>query len=177
MTLEYIPTRQVHQRLSEGWAMVSKEQGDYAALMQAPQGWEPVVGASESISLLYRVDGTLKRLDGKKPFKKQGFRATECRLPDCDGKHFGRGFCRKHYNRLKKHGSPRIVQPPGRAPRKCLQCEERVHAHGLCNRHYLMMRRAIKAASNKSKGCKSGAAKREAKRWEWADRKLAEAAL
>ncbi len=119
--LEFIPSKQVPQRLSEGWQIVSRNRGDYAALMHAPEGWEPVVVSTESISLLYRVDGTLKRLDGKKPIKRAGGRRVfTCRLPDCDAKHYGGGFCRKHYHRLKHNGHPRIVRPPGRA--KQLEC-------------------------------------------------------
>jgi len=116
--LEFIPSRQVPQRLSEGWQIVSHNRGDYAALMHAPEGWEPVVVPTESISLLYRVDGVFKRLDGKKPIKREGDRRVLiCRLPDCDRKHYGAGFCRKHYHRLKKNGHPRIVRAAGR-PKK-----------------------------------------------------------
>jgi hypothetical protein len=29
-----------------------------------------------------------------------------CSIPDCGKKHFGRGFCQAHYQRLRKHGDP-----------------------------------------------------------------------
>lgn len=31
---------------------------------------------------------------------------TACSISGCDGKHYGRGFCRKHYMRNRVHGDP-----------------------------------------------------------------------
>lgn len=118
MMLEFIPARQVHQRLSEGWNIVAQERGDYAALMHAPDGWEPVTGGGESISLLYRDDrGKLSRLDGKPPFHKVRKHTITCTMPGCKEPHHGLGFCQKHYKRAKHHGHPRLVCKPGPKPK------------------------------------------------------------
>ena len=37
----------------------------------------------------------------------------KCKMDGCDGKHKGFGYCNKHYQRLRNHGSPSIV--------KCIQ--------------------------------------------------------
>ncbi len=33
----------------------------------------------------------------------------KCTMDDCDRKHVARGYCDKHYRRLKKHGSPTVA--------------------------------------------------------------------
>ena len=111
--LEYIPTRQVHQRLTEGWEMVSKEPGDYAALMQAPQGWEPPL------------------LDNTKPYR-------TCSMPGCDGVHKAGGYCVKHYGRFKRHGNPNIVLPKAKPAGNCSEdgCQKPHKGNGLCHMHF-----------------------------------------
>lgn len=139
--LEYIPVRQVRQRLSEGWQIVSQEEGDYAALMRVPAGWEPVFRNSGDMARHY-VDGGKVRAVAKT-------RNTQCTLPDCDGKHHARGYCTKHYRRFKITGSPRFVCKPGpRAHGECdfPKCRRKSTALGMCNRHYLRYRAAEKRA-------------------------------
>jgi len=36
-----------------------------------------------------------------------------CEINDCGGKHFARGWCKKHYTRYERHGDPRIKKQPG----------------------------------------------------------------
>jgi hypothetical protein len=148
--LEYIPTRQVHQRLSEGWEMVSREPGDYAALMQAPEGWEP------------------PRLDDTKPFR-------TCSIQNCDSKHYAHGYCDKHHKRVLRLGTPTL---PCKVKYECSEagCHKQRRSRGLCEMHLSRVRRKEKSA-NKSNGAKSASVTREAKRWAFVDRKLAEAAL
>ena len=39
----------------------------------------------------------------------------KCSIPDCCGKHFGKGFCQKHYQRYWKTGDPlKCIKPPPR---------------------------------------------------------------
>lgn len=33
-----------------------------------------------------------------------------CSIEECDNKHFGKGYCSKHYTRLRRNGDPNIVQ-------------------------------------------------------------------
>jgi hypothetical protein len=37
-----------------------------------------------------------------------------CTVPDCDRPHYGRGWCRRHYVRVLRHGSPDVVRQGGR---------------------------------------------------------------
>lgn len=41
-----------------------------------------------------------------------------CSLEDCDRVHCARGWCRKHYERWKRHGDPLITLRPGKKPYK-----------------------------------------------------------
>jgi hypothetical protein len=144
--LEYIPTRQVHQRLSEGWSVVSKEPGDYAALMQAPDEWKPV-------------------------FMKDRVPVRTCLLEGCGLHHYALGYCYPHWRKVRRYGTPML---PSKVCSE-VDCHRKSRGRGLCEMHLARVRRKEKSA-NKSNGSKSASVTREAKRWEWADRKLAEAA-
>ena len=41
---------------------------------------------------------------------------TNCSVAGCDGKHYGRGFCRKHYMRERTHGDPSVNARTQRIP-------------------------------------------------------------
>lgn len=34
-----------------------------------------------------------------------------CSVDGCNGKHVGRGFCKKHHERFRRHGDPHCVKP------------------------------------------------------------------
>jgi hypothetical protein len=149
--LEYIPTRQVHRRLTEGWEMVSKTPGDYAALMAPPKGWEQVSRDSDAMSCLYRNDaGKLMRLDGRRTHGAPKVKHEKCTLAGCDGQHWARGFCQKHYKRFRATGHPQFICKPGpKAHGECdfPKCRRKSTALGLCNRHYLRYRAAERRAN------------------------------
>lgn len=136
--LEFIPSKQVPQRLTEGWQIVSRNRGDYAALMHAPDGWEAVGRNTGDMARHYLDDaGKVQRI-------KRGLYTT-CTVAECNEKHHGIGYCQKHYRRFKVTGSPRFVCKPGpRAHGECdfPKCRRKSTALGLCNRHYLRYRAA-----------------------------------
>lgn len=35
-----------------------------------------------------------------------------CSLEDCTGDHWAKGFCRKHWNRVKRNGDPNVTKKP-----------------------------------------------------------------
>lgn len=41
---------------------------------------------------------------------------TNCSVAGCDGKHYGRGFCRKHYMQERTHGDPSVNARTQRTP-------------------------------------------------------------
>jgi hypothetical protein len=64
-----------------------------------------------------------------------------CKVDNCDGKHKSRGFCGKHYARLRQHGDPNVVLSTG--PEKKLSdfcgidgCGKRTLSRNLCAMHY-----------------------------------------
>lgn len=149
MNLEFIPSKSVAEYLSRGWSVASQEDGDYAALMCAPEGWEQVTRSSDrGVSMLYRdASGRLLRLDGKPTHGRTKIKHHKCTMPGCAELHHGLGFCQKHYKRAKHRGHPRLVCRPGPAPHgKCdmPSCSNKSVAHGLCNKHYLRYRQAEK---------------------------------
>lgn len=60
-----------------------------------------------------------------------------CMNDECDGKHFARGFCRRHYQRWCK-ANPDAVGKHGKNPEMCVSrgCDLKPTARGLCKRHY-----------------------------------------
>lgn len=62
-----------------------------------------------------------------------------CELPGCRDAQVARGYCWKHYQRLRAHGSPRrfattYVTPPD--PCSVTGCDRDPKARGWCNLHY-----------------------------------------
>lgn len=116
--LEFIPTRQVQQRLTEGWTIVSQNDGDYAAVMHAPSGWRPSL------------------LDDRKLYR-------TCTIDGCDEKHKARGLCKLHYEQYSIHGDPFKVKPK-RVGCTVQGCQNKHRGHGLCSTH--LQRASRKAA-------------------------------
>lgn len=67
-----------------------------------------------------------------------------CNAKGCERKHFGRGYCRAHYQRLMRSGvvSDAEVQPrqPTGGPCSVAGCGRTAHTRGMCNAHYLRFR-------------------------------------
>lgn len=63
-----------------------------------------------------------------------------CSVPKCEGKHYGRGMCWKHYLRMRRHGTTDLLVRP---PEQCSvqACEEKPYGNGLCNKHWQRVRR------------------------------------
>lgn len=63
-----------------------------------------------------------------------------CDIEGCEGKHFGRGWCRKHYLRWRRHGNPLTVLKRGPAnPRvgcTVTGCDGKHSTRGWCAMHY-----------------------------------------
>lgn len=64
-----------------------------------------------------------------------------CELPGCDTVHYGRGFCRLHYRRLMKHGSPLWTPPKKGDPCSIEGCEGKTQARRLCGSHYQKLKK------------------------------------
>lgn len=58
-----------------------------------------------------------------------------CTIDGCDSKHEALGFCRIHYRRFKKHGTPHL-QPKVASTCSVDGCEVTAWARGWCRRHY-----------------------------------------
>lgn len=58
-----------------------------------------------------------------------------CAVPSCEGAHYAKGHCARHYNQLQKHG--RLLD--GNATRTCAvdACERPSASRGWCHAHYL----------------------------------------
>ncbi len=63
--------------------------------------------------------------------------SLKCSLVDCQGIHYGKGFCKHHYGKWKRHGDPMWV-PPIFVYNKCsiANCGNDALALGVCNKHY-----------------------------------------
>jgi hypothetical protein len=67
--------------------------------------------------------------------------ATSCSIDGCGEQHYGRSYCRRHYQRWYAYGDPlaaQVPQPrPHRAPVCSIEgCEKPHRARGLCKKHY-----------------------------------------
>lgn len=75
----------------------------------------------------------------------QAVRAVRrCLMPDCDRRAAARGYCRRHYQRLWRHGDPRVMRINRYAPGTLCAapgCERPVRAKGLCPAHYYRQKR------------------------------------
>lgn len=61
-----------------------------------------------------------------------------CSLEHCNNPHKAKGYCEKHYLRLRKHGDPMVCKNPiGKRPKVCSVdgCDSPHHALGYCGRH------------------------------------------
>lgn len=59
-----------------------------------------------------------------------------CKIDGCERKHYGRGYCSKHWQRLRTHGDPNYVTK--HIPKKCKEsgCSKTQIARGWCQHHY-----------------------------------------
>jgi hypothetical protein len=66
-----------------------------------------------------------------------------CLIPDCNGKQQARGYCSKHYARLRRNGSPYEVKlNRERSPTcKIEGCHNEHHAQDYCSMHYMRFKR------------------------------------
>lgn len=60
-----------------------------------------------------------------------------CSIADCNQPYYGKGYCKKHYGRVLRHGSPEL---PTKKICSIAECGQRALAKGLCNKHYLRLR-------------------------------------
>ncbi len=61
----------------------------------------------------------------------------KCSIEDCEHKHYGRGWCRMHWKRWRRHGDPlftTLYRPYGQRG-QCQECDEPAWARGLCQFH------------------------------------------
>ena len=65
-----------------------------------------------------------------------------CSILNCPNKHYGKGYCQKHYTRLVKHGDPltMVYQRTGRCLVVDCHCGPK-YRRGLCSKHYKQARR------------------------------------
>lgn len=67
----------------------------------------------------------------------QGVKREGCLVEGCNNKHFGKGYCNKHYSRLKRNGTLETKTMIDH-PKECTVegCTNKYHAKGLCIKHY-----------------------------------------
>lgn len=80
---------------------------------------------------------------GPWPIPREGTDMAErnCSIDGCERRVVGRGWCKLHWTRWRKHGDPNYVRPE----RACSTdgCESPHYARGLCDRHYQRVRRGV----------------------------------
>ena len=60
-----------------------------------------------------------------------------CTIEGCEGKHHGRGWCRRHYKSWQRLGDPLAAKPKHRGSTCSIEgCEGKPHARGWCPNHY-----------------------------------------
>lgn len=61
-----------------------------------------------------------------------------CSVDGCNKKHFGNGYCSKHYYHIRKHGEIGLVNERSREHTVCTVdgCNEKHHGNGYCKKHY-----------------------------------------
>ena len=62
----------------------------------------------------------------------------KCSVDGCNNKHYGLGYCRKHYKEFKKYGE---IRPPKPTTCSVDGCNGKIKAKGLCNKHWVQMNR------------------------------------
>jgi hypothetical protein len=60
----------------------------------------------------------------------------KCIVVGCEGVYNSRGYCKKHYMQINRHG--KITQKELNRRCEIDGCENPYHAKGLCNKHYLV---------------------------------------
>ncbi|MGF2716917.1 hypothetical protein ACQUY5_32990, partial [Bacillus cereus] len=60
-----------------------------------------------------------------------------CSIEGCSSKHYGKGYCSKHYRMVRKTGNP-ISPAEERRNKGCKieGCDKTYHAKGYCSKHY-----------------------------------------
>lgn len=58
----------------------------------------------------------------------------KCSIEGCNKKHIAKGFCSKHYDKLRKYGDPLFIKQETICSIE--DCKEKHYALGFCNRHY-----------------------------------------
>lgn len=74
-----------------------------------------------------------------------------CKVEGCTGKHEAKGYCKKHYQQIQRHG---IIREDFLEQCKVEGCDEKHEAKGYCKKHYLQMLRYGKIKSDASRLCK-----------------------
>lgn len=69
-----------------------------------------------------------------------------CKIDNCTSPVSGRGYCSKHYQRLRRHGDPQVLMKPRTLPDSITPCavegcERYAQAKGMCFAHYQRVRR------------------------------------
>ena len=59
-----------------------------------------------------------------------------CIAKDCLNKHYAKGYCVKHYNRIRRHGDPYVKHPDAIKGCKVENCNKKHFAKGYCHTHY-----------------------------------------
>lgn len=57
-------------------------------------------------------------------------------IDGCDNKHLAKGYCCKHYSRIRNNGDPNITLRPRDRTCSVPGCERKHDAKGFCNKHY-----------------------------------------
>lgn len=70
-----------------------------------------------------------------------------CSIPDCNTKHYAKGFCKKHYR-------ARRAQPANTKSCSLADCKNEHYGKGFCKRHYSQHRRATLPPPSYQKGHK-----------------------
>lgn len=66
-----------------------------------------------------------------------------CKINDCYKPKKTKGYCSKHYERLRKHGSPyfTLTDTENKKGCKVQGCDQKHKSLGLCKRHYQIQNR------------------------------------
>ena len=83
-----------------------------------------------------------------------------CSVEGCENKHYGLGYCKKHYDQMQRNG--RIIDGELKAKKnkKCDidNCNEKVYGRGYCHKHWKQKRKEGKLPGSKQcsvENCKS----------------------
>lgn len=65
-----------------------------------------------------------------------------CSIDDCDRPAQGRGWCKTHWLRWRKHGDPNYVRVRTRSRCTVAECDSLSYARGFCSKHYHRARKS-----------------------------------